>query len=386
MKSLLAFIIFITLVSLLAGAWWWLDKNQPEKEVELQQVSPTRVSVTNIIKKDVQLSSRITGRLVPAQRAKLHFEISGQVLERNIEPGQKVALNEQLIRIDVGDYEDVLSEMQIKYDQEKAAIERDQKLLDIVNRQVTLFQREVNRQEKLKKQSLSSQSKIDETRRQLLRERSEQAQLRHSVNTAENRLKVVEVEIKKAQRNIQRTVLKAPVTATVNSVNVSEGDYVSPGQAVLELVQVDELDLHIDIAGKDVPFLSLGQNVTVIIQAKQYQGKLYSLQFDPDPVTHTHSLKIRLNGEGLFPGQLGELQLTGHMVSALIVPITAVLSEDGENYLFRIESGLVNRVPVKLEGRQGDQLLVSGDVKVGDQIVARDVAALENKQQVITQK
>lgn len=384
MKSFSSFIIFVLLISLLAGAWWWLDQNQPEKIVELQEISATKVEVTQITQDDIQLTTKVTGRLVPAQRAKLHFEVSGQVIDRKIEPGQQVSLGEELIRIDAGDFEDVLSEKQIQFDQEKAAVARDQKLLDLVNRQLTLLQREVNRQEKLKKQSLASQSKIDEIRRQLLTERSQQAQLRHSVNTAESRLRMHEVAIKKAQRNIQRTILQAPVAATVNSVDVTVGDYVSPGQAVLELVQVDELDLHVEVAGKNLAALTLGQDVIVTINSDQHQGKLHSLQFDPDPTTHTHSLEIRLNGDGLFPGQLGEVQLTGKTIpNALVIPITALLSEDGKDYLFLIKNDHVSRVPVKLEGRYKDQLMISGDINLGDQIVARDVAALEDNQQVI---
>ena len=371
------------LVLILTGAWFWLDKNRPEVRAELREIPSTIVEMTKVVQEDVQTLSKITGRLIPARRAKLNFEVSGQVYERHVEPGQKVISGEELIRIDGGDFEDVVSEMQIHFEQEQEAIARDKKLLALVNRQVTLLQREVNRLDKLKKQSLISQSKIDETSRQLLRERSEQAQLRHSVQTAESRLKMREVAMNKAQRNLQRTVLKAPFAATVNAVEVSVGDYVSPGQAVIELVQVDELDLQADVTGKASSSLKLGQAIFVMLEGTKHEGTLISLQYDPDPVTHTHAIKVRLIGDSLFPGQLGEVLLTGQTITnALVVPITAVLREDGDNFLYRIKNDHVVRVAVSIQGRDKDNLLVSG-IEAGDQIVARDVASLEDGQSVV---
>ncbi len=387
MKKLPSFIIFILLIAVMVGAWIWLEKNRPEVPPKLREVPATRVEVTQVVREDILPLTKITGRLVPVHRTKLHFEVSGQVMERLVEPGQKVTFGEKLLRIDGGDFEDVQTEMQISLDQEHQAVERDQKLLKLANRQTTLLQREVNRLEKLRKQSLIAQTKIDEINRQFLSKRSEQMLLQHSVKTAGSRLKMREVALHKAQRNSQRTVLKAPMNSTINSVDVSVGDYVSPGQAVIELVQVDELELLVNTAGKDAAALKLDQLVDVIIDGKKYKGKLSSLQYDPDPVTHTHALKIRLNGDGLFPGQLGEVQLTGQaMKGVLVVPITAVLREDGENYLFRIEQlddeNSVTRISVTLQGRHEDKLIISG-VEVDDQIVARDVSSLEDGQKVV---
>lgn len=387
MKSLFTFFVFVLVISLMSGAWFWLDKNRPEVHAELREIPAVRVEITKVTTEDVIPLTKITGRLVPVRRTQLHFEVSGQVQERLVEPGQKVRAGDDLVRIESGDFEDVLSEMEIQFEQERLAIERDQQLLNLVNRQITLLQREINRQEKLKKQSMVSQSKIDETRRQLLGERSQQAQLQHSVKTAESRLKMRQVEINKAQRNLQRTVLKSPINATVNSVDVSVGDYVSTGQAVIELVQVDELELVVDATGKEATALELGQVLNVVIDGKKYQGKLTSLQSDPDPVTNTHALKIRLNGKGLFPGQLGEVQLTGKtMTGALVVPVTAVLRENGESYLFRLDQKekdhYTRRIPVIIKSRDKDRFIVSG-IEAGDLIVSRDVAALEDGQKVV---
>jgi RND family efflux transporter MFP subunit len=384
MKSVSSFIVFILLIALMAGGWFWLEQNRPETPTELRETPATRVEITKVAREDILPLTKITGRLVPVRRTKLHFEVSGQVMERLVEPGQKVNTGSELIRIDAGDFEDVQAEMLIQLDQEKQVIARDQKLLSLANRQTTLLQREVNRLEKLRKQSLIAQTKIDEINRQFLSKRSEQAQLQHSVQTAESRLKMRELALHKAQRNMQRTVLKAPVDATINSIEVSVGDYVSPGQAVIELVQLDELELRVDAAGKDVAALKLDQPVGVIIDGKKYQGKLSSFQYDPDPVTHTHALKIRLNGDGLFPGQLGEVHLTGQpMKGVLVVPITAVISEDGESYLFRLmDQDRVSRSAITVLGRHEDQLIISG-VEANDQIVARDVSSLEDGQKVV---
>lgn len=384
MKSIFSVLLFILVIAILSGAWWWLDNNQPERQVDLREVPVTHVIVAEVVVDDVQQITKTTGRLVPARSTKLHFEVSGQVAKRDIEAGQKVTVGEALIQIGSGDFDDVLTEMQIQLEQEQVAIERDKKLLGLVNRQATLLQREVNRLEKLKKQSLTSQSKIDETRRSVLRERSEQEQLKHSVQTSGNRLKMRQVALQKAQRNVERTTLIAPFSGTVNAVNVAVGDYVSPGQAVLELVQIEELDLNVEVAGKVISALEMGQSVVVVIDASEHEGTLISVQYDPDPISHTHALKIRLRGVGLLPGQLGQVQLKGNLMQgALLVPTTAVLREDGKSFVFQVNADVLIRTAVETIGRQNNNYLVIG-VNAGDKVVARDVAALEDGQQVVT--
>jgi multidrug efflux system membrane fusion protein len=113
------------------------------------------------------------------------------------------------------------------------------------------------------------------------------------------------------------------------------------------------------------------------------EGRLVSLQREPERATHTRALRIRLAGEGLIPGALAETQLPLRPLSnALLVPVAALLREDGKAYLFVEQGGRLARRPVDTGQRDGDAIVITAGVTAGERIVARDVAALSDGQQV----
>ena len=52
----------------------------------------------------------MTGKLEPARKARLHFQVSGQINKRFVEAGQKVEVNMKILSIDAGDFLDVVEE------------------------------------------------------------------------------------------------------------------------------------------------------------------------------------------------------------------------------------------------------------------------------------
>ncbi len=376
------------LAAMLAGGWLWLDNNRPEVKPKLHEIMPARVEASIVARQDVQPVTRVTGRLVPARITRLNFEISGRLTERHVEVGQQVTTGDVLMRLDGSDLENAVAEKQSRYEMEKAAVGRDRKLLQLIGQQITLLQREISRQEKLKKTSLSTQARVDEVKQRLLQQRTEQGRLKYSVETAESRLRLQELALTKAKRDLQRTVLKAPFRSVVNAVWAEVGEVITPATNVVELVDRDNLDLAAEVTSQLASALKIGQTVTVRVEEKQFQGKLIALAFNPDPGTLTHSIKIRLEQHrDLIPGQLAEAFLPGRVIkNTLTVPITAVLHEDGESFVFRINGDQVFRIPVSVQGRDGERLLIDqkhSSIKAGDRIVATDVAALEDGQKVV---
>jgi hypothetical protein len=66
----------------------------------------------------------------------------------------------------------------------------------------------------------------------------------------------------------------------------------------------------------------------------------------------------------------------------LRVPVAALLREDGKAYLFVDQGGRLARREVQTGGRDGDAVIIRSGVAAGERVVARDVAALSDGQQV----
>jgi RND family efflux transporter MFP subunit len=341
------------------------------------------VNIGKVEQIDVQPISQVTGKLQPARKASLHFQVSGQVDTRLVEAGQYVEENVRLLSIESGDFVDEVEESKAVLKSEQNAIARDSRLLALMRQERELQEMEVERLKQLGQSSLASKSNYDQSLQALYRQQADEARLKHSVNSARSRLMIEQAKLNKAQRNLERTQLLSPFSGTVNMIHVEVGDYVSPGQVALEIVQVDQLDLNLEITGKAAAQLQLGQKINVLTNMDEREGQIIALSVDPDPETNTHSLKIRLPSDGLFPGQLAVAHLPGYLYkNANIVPVSAILYEDGEPYVFEVVDDHIVRKSVEIVDRYNDVQIIKGMEK-DIIIVSRDVSSLADGQIVI---
>lgn len=376
--------IYILLGLLVAGAVLLLTA--PDPEPQLQEAAVPRVFVARVDLHDLVPTVTVSGRLDPARKAALHFELSGQIEERAVEPGQAVAAGDLLLALAAGDYADALAEAEAQLTQESRNISRDRELLKLARKNYALQKNDLARLEQLGAESLVSKSHLDEVRIQLIRLESEVAQLKASTGSADARIALKEAARNRAARNLERARLQAPFAGTVNAVNVQSGDYVTPSQTVAELVDASALDLYVEVRGDVAQSLSQGQAVVVTVNGSELQGEVIALQLDPDPVTFTHALRVRLAGNHARPGQVAQvrLPLQAHQ-RVTAIPATAVLFEEGETFVFRVQHDLLEQVAVELGSRVDQWQVVLQGIRPDDIVVTRDVAALSNGQKVTTE-
>jgi RND family efflux transporter MFP subunit len=377
--------IYLVLGLLVAGAV--LLWTAPDPEPELQAANVPRVFVARVDLHDLVPVETVSGRLDPARKAALHFELSGQVEQRAVEPGQSVAAGDLLLALSAGDYADALAEAEAQYDQESRNISRDRELLKLARRNYELQKNDLARLEQLGAESLVSKSHLDEVRIQLIRLESEVAQLKASTGSANARLALKAAARNRAARNYERTRLQAPFAGTVNSVHVQSGDYVTPSQTVVELVDAATLDLYVELRGSVAQSLTQGQDVTVSVNDRELPGEVIALQLDPDPVTFTHALRVRLAGNHARPGQVAQVRLPLQARAGVTaVPSTAVLFEEGKTFVYRVQGDTLEQVAVSLGERVDDLQVVLAGIHAGDLVVTRDVAALSDGQTVTVEQ
>jgi len=383
-KALIKKAIFIGSVFGISGLIiMLLLKTAPENTPEPQALVAVKVSPVTVRVTAVQPEVSVTGRLQPANRALLRFEISGQLKQRLVEPGQPVEQGTLLLRLSDADASDSLIEATARLDMEKAAIARDRRLLEIAAKDVVLQQQEVKRLQRLDSESLVSASRRDQAKQKLLQLQSNEAQLRYSVDTSSARLKSATAARARANRHLARTRLLAPFAGTVNAVNLEVGDYITPSTVAVEIVDLDDIDLYIEVDGTAAAALSLQQVVSLQVSGKSYSGRIIALRSDPDPTTFTHAVRIRIDSKGLLAGSLGTVQLPLQIQpSALVVPVSSLLQEDGRSYVFVIKDAQLERREVTTGTRDKDRMVIESGLQAGSQIVARDIAALTDGQKV----
>lgn len=374
---------YLVVVALVIVSVLLLILTRPDRTPELVEAAVASVPVTRVTSHTLLPQETVSGRLEPMRKTALHFELSGQVSERRVEPGQWVEAGAVLLTMAADDYRDALARAEAQLELETGNIRRDRELLVLAGRNHGLQKNEVARLEKLGQDSLVSQSRLDEARIRLLQLESELAQLRASTGSAVSRLGVLEAERNRAARDLARTRLAAPFSGSVNAVEVQVGDYVTPNQPVVELIDTRQLDLYVEVRGELAQALSQGQQVNVSVDDLQLAGRIVALQLDPDPLTFTHALRVRVPGDNVRPGMLARVQLSLHPLTDVIaVPLTAVLLDEGRAYVFRVVDAVLSRVEVKTGARVGDLQVIRSGLAAGERVVTSGVAAYSDGQPV----
>ncbi len=359
-------------------AAWLLVATKPEPEARLKERAPMRVVVTEVVAEDFRPTVEVSGHLRPARTARPRFQVSGVVVERRVDAGMAVAAGEALLRLDEGDYRDAVAEARARLRQEEAALERDRRLLELARSNRELQEREVARQERLGDQSLASRATLDGARQKLFQLETEEARLRYSVETAGPRLELLRAALRKAERNLERTVLRAPFDAVVDSVVLEVGDPAGPGQPALELVDLTALDLQVEVTGETAAALKLGQTVSVVAGGRHLEGRVAAISPAPAEATFTHRVRVRLAGAGgLLPGTVARVLFPLEVLEQVaLVPAAAVVRDDGQAWAFVVRGERLERRELILGPRDGARQVVLSGLAPGEQVVARDAAAL----------
>ncbi len=383
LKRYLLSIFAALLLAIVISAWIVLTA--PQEVLVRKEAPAVHVLTTIVSQQDMQPLILLKGQFKPAQRAWLRFEISGPVIERLAEPGQSVQDGDLLLRIKEGDLRDTLAQTQAELKAEQSAVRRDQQLHKLLGQQESLAQQEVERLKQLQQDALASTSNYEQAQRDLLQLQIEQERLAHGVRTTASRLAMLQSKRDQAERNWQRSRLLAPFPGVINQVTVEVGDYANPSMNAVELVNIDELDLHLNVPGSIAVELQRGHKVDLQADGGRHVGRVVAIESSPDRHTHTHALRIRVTAnQALYPGQIAEALLPGRMLhSVAVTPATAVLREEGGSYVFRIMENLsLRQLPVRILWQQ-DGLTALEGIKPGVRIVADNVSDLSSSQTVI---
>jgi len=382
-KQLIGSVAAILITAVIVAAMFLLQKGP---EAKLEELPPLKVVLQEVQRQDVSPTESLTGRLQPVKTAQLKFEVQGRVEQRLLEPGAMVQQGDELLKLDANDLQDQLTQAQSQYDIEQAGIRRDQRMLKLAKQNLQLQKAEVQRYEQLNSDSLISASQLDAARQQMITLDSQVSDLQYKVSTSKSRLSLKQSERDQAQRNFQRATLTAPFSGYVNEVSVEVGDFVTANQIVASIVDTSSLDLHLDVRGEVTAALKLDQAVEVAVGSKVIPGKLIALQPDPSASTNTHAIRIRLAGENVQSGMLASANLPlGQQANVITVPVSAVSTNAGENFVFTYTDGVLKKVAVNLSSRVGGKYIVMSGLQAGAEIVARDVAGLKDGQRVITE-
>jgi membrane fusion protein (multidrug efflux system) len=174
---------------------------------------------------------------------------------------------------------------------------------------------------------------------------------------------------------LAKTEIRAPFEGVVGLRQVSVGEYVNAGQALVELVRLDPLEVEFQIPETQAARLNTGQSVSVQTDAflgESFTGSISAVAPSVQVSGRSVAVRARLaNAEKkLKPGQFAQVQVAlAAAAPVLMVPEQAIWPSGDQKMVYRIKAGKAELVPVTLGLREPGWVAVTAGLSVGDEVI-----------------
>ncbi|MCC5808818.1 MAG: efflux RND transporter periplasmic adaptor subunit [Ectothiorhodospiraceae bacterium] len=332
-----------------------------------QTPPPPRVSVADVVVRDVQLWDTFTGRIEAVETVELRPRVNGYIERINFHEGQEVAKGDVLFVIDQRPYRTELNRAEAELGRARTRAE--------------LTRTEAARAEKLAESQAISLEELDQRR-------AAAAQAEADVHTART-------AVEAAQLNLEFTEVRAPIAGRAGRAQVTVGNLVTGqgnGTPLTTIVSLDRVHVHFFAdehaylryeamarAG-DLPSSRNGATpVRVGLASDADYPHLGTVDFVDnrlDAATGTILVRASLDNANrtFVPGMFARVQMPGSgTFSAVLIDDKAVLTDQDRKYVYVVEDGVAHRRDIQL-GRTVDGLrVVDSGLSEGDLVVVNGV-------------
>ena len=290
-----------------------------------------------------KLQIPVNGTVVPSREIQLAAEVAGRIIEKaaGTRSGNYVKAGDELYRIDPRDYELEVERVTRRLDQERASLAEQQQDIDnamrlaaVADEEMALSEAEVARFERLGG-NFRSEAELDQAKRSRLASMNQRVTIQNQISLLkarrarlESAIKLAETELEQAQLNLERTVIRAPISGRVVSEQIEADSYVQRGTPLVVIEDTSDVEVSVNLRMDqlywilDQPELSTDSLVNAA-QASRYQ-------LPHHPVKVIYSLAGRESVQYEWSGVLARFDGAGIDPQSRTVPIRVLVDKPDE--------------------------------------------------------
>ena len=273
------------------------------------------------------------GTLDANESVMIRSEIAGRVKKIHFLEGQKIENGQTLIDIDPSEY---LAQVQQ------------------IRATVRLNQLNFDRAKQLHIEKMISNASYDES---------------------EATLSETKANLALARARLDKTTIQAPFGGRLGLRQISPGDYLQPGQAIVNLEDIDSIKLDFRIPEIYFGQVRTGQTARVRVDAflgQNFRGRIYAIDPRIDSDTRTILLRARIPNAGgkLRPGMFARVSLVLETrPNAVLIPEQALIPMGETKVVYRIVEGKAVRTVVTVGQRRDGEVEISEGLSSGNTVV-----------------
>lgn len=241
-----------------------------------------KVSTEKATKRTIIETVTASGNIYPVVEVKISPDISGEITELNVQEGDSVKKGFVLARVFADIYALQRDEAASQVNRSQATVANNTAALEASQAELDQAKKSYDRNKTLYDQKVISKSELEQFESTY---RSAQAKY----NAAKENIKSLKAEVQtsqtglvKANKDLSRTVLIAPMNGVVSSLKVKKGERVAGnsfniGTEMMTIADMREMEVRVDVGENDIVKVNIGDSADIEVDAynnRKFKGEV----------------------------------------------------------------------------------------------------------------
>src|SRR4030095_11250412 len=244
--------------------------------------------------RDIKEIVSASGKIFPEKEVKISSDVSGEIVELNVEEGDSIKAGQVLARIDPEAYVSAVESAGANVNVSKSELSRSKSAIDNASAQVEQTKSQVEtarrtheRNKKLRAEGVISAQDLENSESTLLELEANLRAAEASLRSAQQGAKAAEYSVESSQANykeistnLHRTTIIAPTNGIVSKLNVEKGERVvgtiqMTGTEMMRVANFNSMEVQVEVSENDILRVSIGDTASIEVDAyldKKFKG------------------------------------------------------------------------------------------------------------------
>lgn len=346
---------------------------------------PRAAAVVAVTRSNLASSLTVAGQFQPYQQVDLHAKVSGYIRWIKVDIGDRVRQGEVLAQLEVPELQNQVEGAQAEVRHSQSDITRAQSEVVSAESTYSAVHAEYTRLQEASKErpGLIAEQELDDARAKDQQAAAQVGVAKASLDAMQQQLGVSRATQSRLETMSRYEQIVAPFTGVVTKRYADTGSLIQAGQenntATLPVVQVAESDLlrlRMPVPESDVPYIQVGGDVQVKVNATghTFTGKIirFSRALDTNTRTMLTEVDVPNRDLSLNPGMYAETTIQLQQKNdTLILPAQAVVLNGDQSYVLVVDAtNHVEKRNVTLGIQTSNRVEITGGLQAGDNVIA----------------
>ncbi len=244
-----------------------------------------KVATEKVTRKTIIETVNASGKVYPEIEVKVSPDISGEITELTVEEGDSVRKGTVLAKIYADIYTTQRDQASAVVNQQQATVENTRAQLESLKASLEFAEKTYNRQKQLLADKVISRAEFEQAESSYLSAKANYNAAIQGIRGGEASVQSARASLSRANKDLSRTAVLAPMDGVVSLLNVKKGERVvgnsmMAGTEMMRIADMSKIEVRVDVGENDIPKVHLGDSALVEVDAYnnlKFKGIVYQI-------------------------------------------------------------------------------------------------------------